>query len=78
MTEQEQALKAAKKQFGTTAFTEDFLNYRRIGFKLGKKTITGIGDTWSEAFRDIEFKTRKENAIPNIGGNKSSQPGNTQ
>ena len=56
MTEQELALKSAKKQFGTTAFTEHHVNYRRVGFKSGGKVISVIAGTWDDAIQDLVFK----------------------
>lgn len=56
MTEQELALKSAKKQFGTTAFTEHHVNYRRVGFKSGGKVISAVADTWDDAIQDLLFK----------------------
>ena len=57
MTEQELALKSAKRQFGTTAFTEHHINYRRAGFKSGGKVISAVADTWDEAIQDLVFKS---------------------
>lgn len=56
MTEQELALKYAKKQLGTTAFTEHHVNYRRVGFKSGGKVISAVADTWEDAIQDLVFK----------------------
>jgi hypothetical protein len=56
MTEQEHALKEAKKQFGTTAFTEHHINYRRVGFRRGGKVISAVGDTWKQAFSELDKK----------------------
>ena len=56
MTEQELALKSAKKQFGITAFMEHHVNYRRVGFKSGGKVISAVADTWDDAIQDLVFK----------------------
>lgn len=56
MNTQIQALRAAKKHFGTTAFTEHHVNYKRIGFKKDGKVLTAIGDSWEEAFAELDKK----------------------
>lgn len=56
MTEQEKALKKARKLYGTSAFTEDTINYKRIGFVKDKQIVTAIGDTWIQAFESIKEK----------------------
>jgi hypothetical protein len=54
MTHQEQALKQARKQYGDSAYTEDTVNYRRIGFRSPNgRHITGIGDNWHDAFVSV-------------------------
>jgi len=58
MTEQEKALKTAKKQYGTTAFTEHHVNYRRVGFKRDGKVLSAVGDTWKQAFTELDKKQR--------------------
>ena len=49
MTKQEQVLDVMKKQYGKTAFTEDHVEYRRVGFRGKSGTVSEIGDTWQEA-----------------------------
>ena len=56
MTPQENALALAKKRFGTTAFTEDHVNYRRVAFRTGGKTISALGDTWAKALAALAKK----------------------
>jgi alpha/beta superfamily hydrolase len=56
MTPQEKALKQARKQYGDTAFTEDHVNYRRIGFRAGTTHVIGMGDDWHGAFAQVERK----------------------
>ncbi len=56
MTNQEKALKRARKLYGNTAFTEDTLNYRRVGYHNGTKVIVCIGTTWNEVFKKLEKK----------------------
>ncbi len=56
MTEQEKALKKAKKAFGTSAFTEHHINYCRVGFRRGGKVISAIGDTWAECIENVTMK----------------------
>jgi hypothetical protein len=53
MTTQEKALKEAKKHFGHTAFTEDHINYRRVGYKKDGKVLTVMADTWKEAIASL-------------------------
>jgi len=56
MTEQEKALRTAKKEFGTTAFTEHHINYCRVGFRRGGNVLSAIGNTWEEAIKELEKK----------------------
>lgn len=61
MTEQEQALKAVKKEFGGTGFTEHHANYFMVGFKLlgmKGKTLTAVGDSWDEAIMSLDKKRK--------------------
>lgn len=58
MTDQEKALRTAKKQYGTTAFTEHHINYRRVGFRRGGKVISAVGDTWQQAFSELDKKQK--------------------
>jgi hypothetical protein len=54
MTAQEHALKQARKQYGDTAYTEDTINYRRVGFRCSNgRFINGIGDNWHDAFVSV-------------------------
>lgn len=56
MTAQEKALKEAKQKYGNTAFTEDHINYRRVGFKRDGSVISVVGDTWKQAFLNLAKK----------------------
>jgi len=56
MTEQEKALRTAKKEFGITAFTEHHINYCRVGFRSGGNVLSAIGNTWEEAIKELEKK----------------------
>lgn len=56
MTPQEKALKTARHIYGPTAFTEDTISYRRIGYYRGTKIVMAIGDTWAEAFTNLMVK----------------------
>ena len=58
MTEQELALKSAKKQFGITAFAEHHVNYRRVGVKLRGTVFSSIGDTWEQALKELDSKLK--------------------
>ncbi len=58
MTEQEKALKTVKKLYGTTGFTEHHVNYCRVGAKSGGKVISVIGDTWEQAFTELDKKLK--------------------
>ena len=68
MTPQEKALKKARKTYGPSAFTEDTLNYRRIGYRYGHKEIVAIGETWEEA-EDTLWKASLE-LVDKIAGEK--------
>ena len=65
MTEQALALKRAKRQFGTTAFTEHHVNYRRVGFKSGGKVISAVADTWDDAIQDLVLKVLIQDLVCN-------------
>ena len=61
MKPQEQALKQARKQYGKTAYTEDTINYRRVGCRsVTGRDINGMGDNWHDAF--VAF-AKKLNAV---------------
>lgn len=53
------ALNYLREKYGKTAFVEDHENYRRVGYKRGKKTISAIGQTWDEAVEALGKKGRK-------------------
>ena len=53
MTDQEKALKKAKRIYGNTAFTEHHMYYFRVGFRRSGKTFLAIGDSWEEAFEAL-------------------------
>lgn len=59
-TKQEEALEKAQAKYGDTAFTEDTLNYKRVGFinSVTKRQVKAIGKTWAAAFKvaDKQFK----------------------
>lgn len=57
MTAQESALNKARSAFGISAFTEDHLEYRRIGVKYAHKLVlTANGDTWDSAIENLKEK----------------------
>jgi hypothetical protein len=53
-TAQEAALKQAQRKFGMTAYTEDTVNYRLVGYMRGNRRIFCIGDTWEQAMAALE------------------------
>ena len=53
MTNQEKALKKGRRLYGASFFTEDTLNYRRVGYHLGTKAVVCIGTTWNEVFKKL-------------------------
>jgi hypothetical protein len=57
-TKQQDALAQATKKFGKTAYTEDTVNYRLVGFAREGKKVFCIGDTWREAMAALEKKVR--------------------
>jgi hypothetical protein len=59
-TEQQKALNRARKEFGGTSFTEDHINYKRIGYKVNGRFVSQIGDTWDEVFAKISKVKGKE------------------
>jgi hypothetical protein len=61
MTAQELALKTARKLFGRTALTEHHINYVRVGFKQGKKIVSVVDDTWTDALNALQKRTSHGN-----------------
>lgn len=57
-TPQEKALSQLQKSHGKSAFTEDHLNYRRVGFRRGETTLSAMADTWDEAMEILRKKTK--------------------
>ena len=59
-TSQKEALQLAQEKYGPTAFTEDTVNYKRVGFvnPITKRLVKGIGKSWKVAFKvtDKHFK----------------------
>ena len=59
MTAQETALHTARSIFGISAFTEDHIEYRRVGVKRpGKVVVTANGETWDEAIAKLKGKVK--------------------
>lgn len=56
MTVQAKVLSNVRKQFGPSAFTEDTINYKRVGCVKNKKVYVSIGDTWDEAIKGLNNK----------------------
>lgn len=55
-TDQEAALVAVRKEFGRAGFTSDHINYRRVGYRVGAKTVFSVGDTWEESIELLRKK----------------------
>ena len=53
MSDQLYALKAAKKAYGASAFTEHHISYCRVGFRRNGQLITAIADTWEDALEGL-------------------------
>jgi hypothetical protein len=80
---QVQALKQAKKLFGTSAFTEHHINYFRVGYWYGahpRKLLVAIGDSWEEALTtlDSQRKDMVNHDTSDNGRNKVYTPGDTK
>ena len=60
VTEQEQALQQVRAKYGPSGFTEDTVNYKRVGYKAAGEYITGMGNTWSQAIRACDRKVTKK------------------
>lgn len=58
-TEQERTLKQLQEKYGTTAFVEDRVNYKLVGFKRGAKKISAIGNTWQQAIEALGKKAQQ-------------------
>lgn len=48
-TPQEKAFFEMRDRFGRSGFTEDHINYRRVGYRLNGRVIAAIGSTWDDA-----------------------------
>lgn len=57
-TSQQKALNELRHLYGKTAFAEDHLRYKRVGFKRGEKTISVIAGTWNEAIEALGKKVQ--------------------
>lgn len=57
-TQQERVLTEAKKQFGPTAYVEDHLNYKLVGYGRGPKKVFATGSTWDEAIVVLKRKVK--------------------
>lgn len=55
---QERALLRMQKIYGDTAYTENHLHFRLVGFKRDGKRPFAIGDTWAQAMERLEGKAR--------------------
>jgi hypothetical protein len=59
MTGQEIALEKIQGIHGKSGFTENHIHYRCVGYKEGRLPILGVGDTWEQAFENLEKRKRK-------------------
>lgn len=58
-TQQERVLTEAKKRFGPTAYVEDHLNYKLVGYGRGPNKVFGAGDTWQQALDALKEKANR-------------------
>lgn len=58
-TAHEQALLKTRERFGTSAYCEDNLTYKLVGFGRGSKKEFAVGDTWDEAIQALEKKVNQ-------------------
>jgi hypothetical protein len=61
-TEQYRILTQLQDKYGPTAYTEDTVNYRLVGFWRDGKQVFCIGQTWDEAIEGLERMLANENA----------------
>lgn len=57
-TEQQRALAEVQRKFGDSAFTQNYIGFREVGFRQGALTIRAIGQTWDEAITKLELKVK--------------------
>jgi hypothetical protein len=55
-TSQQKALERVTLLFGRTAFTEDHVDYRRVGCKIGPNKFSAIGASWDQAIEGLQAK----------------------
>jgi hypothetical protein len=55
-SEQQTALGKVQAIWGRNSFTDDHLNYRRVGMTRDKQTFCAVGDTWDEAIESLKVK----------------------
>lgn len=54
-SEQQSVLGRVMAQFGSKAYTEDHLQYRRVGVKGGD---SAVGQTWEQAILNLQAKVK--------------------
>lgn len=59
-TEQQRALDKVTNLFGRSAFTEDYVQYRRVGCKMGLRRMSATASTWDEAIRLLQAKVEQQ------------------
>jgi hypothetical protein len=55
-TEQELALEKVQHVFGETAYTEDHINFRLVGYRHRSGTVQATGTTWDIAIMRLKDK----------------------
>lgn len=61
-TDQQRALDGIKSRFGKSGFTEDHVNYRRVGCRIGLRKIWADGSTWEAATNRLIVKAEYPDA----------------
>lgn len=59
MTPQEEVLYQMRSTYGKTAYTEDTLRYKLVGFKRDEKKLFAIGNSWQQAIDGLEKRAAK-------------------
>ena len=58
MTPQEKALHRMQKLYGLSAWTENHINFRQVGFRRNGEQFSGIGSNWDEAIKALKAKVK--------------------
>jgi hypothetical protein len=58
-TQQMSALGRLQALYGSSGWTHDFIDHRRVGCQGGSKAFMANGQTWTEAIENLKAKVAK-------------------